>query len=666
MAEPTTEQLVLYIVLPVTSFFVVVLAICCCYRERKLCFRKDRGDTLLAPEQKNRFRIKLGKKHRSSFADGQLGIRNNGSGDRNGKTAVLSPVISQPSYTESAPVGQVTSRKSPLSSSPPSAQLARQSHLLLQDELSHQQTEICEVDGATSQTGSRSQTPVLSHQQFSSPSELNANAATIIPIHGSAQEVKTSSDPLHPVPGSRSFDSRALSLSSPRFHRTPLSLPDLKINERQGYQSIPSPRSLQPVAEEKPMFAFGAETPGSRRSSYDGRFQDSCRNSGDMGTQARESVSSTGSLNVAPGGQNLNRRRSSMQIPIDLRQIDPKLYKLQMINTPSVDSTEAEADTPMIHFDVSYNGDLEVLNVKLIQARNLATQDFSGTSDPYCTVALVPGFNPRRSKVHKKTSNPEFGESFVFSVSSDNLEDKVLQVKTYDFDQFSRDECTGVMELNLKEIDFVMTPNIDLWRKMKFPDDHEVSKTSETFGDLMLALSYLRSAEKLTVAVQKARNLKEPESRKGLPDPYVKVALYKGKQRIKKKKTDTIHSTCNPVFNQALTFSVPFDTLQAADTKLICHVVHDFKLGYNEDLGQVEIGPNCMDSEERRHWSEMMAQHINRPIARWHHLKQPSPPTQRLSTDENLPSSSGRRKSFAVPEALQLHGLADVSRRSFS
>uniref|UniRef100_H2Z4G3 C2 domain-containing protein n=1 Tax=Ciona savignyi TaxID=51511 RepID=H2Z4G3_CIOSA len=160
---------------------------------------------------------------------------------------------------------------------------------------------------------------------------------------------------------------------------------------------------------------------------------------------------------------------------------------------------------------------------------------------------------------------------------------------------------------------------------------------------------------------------REPESRKGLPDSYVKVALYKGKQRLKKKKTDTVHSTCNPVFNQALTFSVPHETLQSPDARLICHVVHDFKLGYNEYLGQLDLGPNSTDSEESNHWSEMMTQHINRPIARWHRLKQSTTPAQRLSTDENMSGSThGRRKSFAVPEALQLHGLAELGRKSFS
>ncbi|XP_039269649.2 uncharacterized protein LOC120344479 isoform X1 [Styela clava] len=331
--------------------------------------------------------------------------------------------------------------------------------------------------------------------------------------------------------------------------------------------------------------------------------------------------SSTLSVNkeTFPGRQ--GRRRSSMQMPIDLSQINPKLYE-HTDKLPSMDSEEPDVESPQIHFTLDYNKDLEVLIVKLIQARNLESQDFSGTCDPYCTVTLLPGFNARQSKVHRRTTDPEFEEKFSFSVKLENMRFKTLEIRTYDFDQFSRDECTGIMQMKLDVIDFELTPHYDLWKKFEV-QDLQTSELSETCGDLLLALSYLPSAEKLTVAIQKARNLNSPEGRKGPPDTYIKVSIFRGSQRLKKKKTDTVQATHNPVFNQALTFSVSPTLLQCPLVRITCQAVHDQKLSSNAELGFLEIGPSSKCEEELKHWRDVSGKHSNKPVARWHKLHAP-------------------------------------------
>lgn len=53
----------------------------------------------------------------------------------------------------------------------------------------------------------------------------------------------------------------------------------------------------------------------------------------------------------------------------------------------------------------------------VIQAEELPALDMGGTSDPYVKVYLLPDKKKKfETKVHRKTLNPEFNETFVFKV----------------------------------------------------------------------------------------------------------------------------------------------------------------------------------------------------------------------------------------------------------
>ena len=57
------------------------------------------------------------------------------------------------------------------------------------------------------------------------------------------------------------------------------------------------------------------------------------------------------------------------------------------------------------------------LTVGVIQAADLPGMDFSGTSDPYVKVYLMPDKKKKfETKVHRKTLNPVFNETFTFKV----------------------------------------------------------------------------------------------------------------------------------------------------------------------------------------------------------------------------------------------------------
>ena len=53
----------------------------------------------------------------------------------------------------------------------------------------------------------------------------------------------------------------------------------------------------------------------------------------------------------------------------------------------------------------------------VIQAADLPGMDMSGTSDPYVKVYLLPDKKKKyETKVHRKTLNPVFNETFIFKV----------------------------------------------------------------------------------------------------------------------------------------------------------------------------------------------------------------------------------------------------------
>lgn len=67
---------------------------------------------------------------------------------------------------------------------------------------------------------------------------------------------------------------------------------------------------------------------------------------------------------------------------------------------------------------LEYDFNSNSLNVTVLQAEELPALDMGGTSDPYVKVYLLPDKKKKfETKVHRKTLNPVFNESFVFKVS---------------------------------------------------------------------------------------------------------------------------------------------------------------------------------------------------------------------------------------------------------
>ena len=68
-----------------------------------------------------------------------------------------------------------------------------------------------------------------------------------------------------------------------------------------------------------------------------------------------------------------------------------------------------------IQFSVGFNFQESTLTVKIMKAQELPAKDFSGTSDPFVKIYLLPDKKHKlETKVKRKNLNPHWNETFLF------------------------------------------------------------------------------------------------------------------------------------------------------------------------------------------------------------------------------------------------------------
>ncbi|KAM4617590.1 synaptotagmin-9 isoform 2-T2 [Discoglossus pictus] len=255
-------------------------------------------------------------------------------------------------------------------------------------------------------------------------------------------------------------------------------------------------------------------------------------------------------LNLSNPDFNIQQFQKQEQLT-GIGRIKPELYKQRSVETDDGRRNNSKS-CGKLNFIIKYDCDLEKLIIKIHKAVNLPAKDFSGTSDPYVKIYLLPDRKTKhQTKVHRKTLNPVFDEVFLFPVPYNDLETRKLHFSVYDFDRFSRHDLIGqiIVDNFLDLADFPRESNI--WR-----DIEHVTNDNVDLGDLMFSLCYLPTAGRLTITIIKARNLKAMDIT-GASDPYVKVSIMCEGRRLKKRKTSTKRNTLNPVYNEAIVFDVP-------------------------------------------------------------------------------------------------------------
>ncbi|XP_041853754.1 synaptotagmin VIII isoform X2 [Melanotaenia boesemani] len=99
-----------------------------------------------------------------------------------------------------------------------------------------------------------------------------------------------------------------------------------------------------------------------------------------------------------------------------------------------------------ICFSLRYVPTASKLTVVILEAKNLKSMDFGGSSDPYVKVQLALDkrkWKKRTTSVKKKTLNPYFNESFTFDVSFEQIQRVNLVISVWDHDAMTRNDAIG-------------------------------------------------------------------------------------------------------------------------------------------------------------------------------------------------------------------------------
>ncbi|XP_047451422.1 synaptotagmin-7 isoform X3 [Mugil cephalus] len=264
-----------------------------------------------------------------------------------------------------------------------------------------------------------------------------------------------------------------------------------------------------------------------------------------------------------------------------------------------------------IQFSIGYSFQNTTLTVKVLRGQDLPAKDFSGTSDPFVKIYLLPDKKHKlETKVKRKNLNPHWNETFLFEgFPYEKVRERTLYLQVLDYDRFSRNDPIGEVSIPLNKVELGQIKTF--WKELK-----PCSDGSGRRGDLLLSLCYNPTANTITVNIIKARNLKAMDIG-GTSDPYVKVWLMHKDKRVEKKKTVTMKRCLNPVFNESFPFDVPAHVLR--ETTIIITVMDKDRLSRNDVIGKIYLswksGPG-----EVKHWKDMLARPRTN-VAQWHALK---------------------------------------------
>ncbi|GIY82914.1 synaptotagmin-C [Caerostris darwini] len=333
---------------------------------------------------------------------------------------------------------------------------------------------------------------------------------------------------------------------------------------------------------------------------------------------------------------------------IDMKS--PPDFSKRLVSVNSISSACSDTDSVTgIPLPLLFDAEVPTIEVPenppfdrdLKEAGELQTRSYGGRCNPYCIIGLydAKGFNKKKrrrsgpialhefnSTIVKKSQHPVYNESFFFPMENNNLKKCVLKIEIWDQDKLVNDTILGETNFLLKDVASFLSqdPSKELDLNLKLED----SKINN--GQILLGLCYLPTAERMTVAVLKANNLKKANEIHDGADFYVQAMAIYGGKIFEKRKTSRRPSSQFPVFNEMLMFDVPFTKLDHVvlllavystipQASLNSHEVQLRVASKDTCIGKVVIGASSR-KHSLNHWNAMRNS-PRRQVIQWHELR---------------------------------------------
>nr|XP_024217108.1 synaptotagmin-12-like isoform X2 [Halyomorpha halys] len=318
------------------------------------------------------------------------------------------------------------------------------------------------------------------------------------------------------------------------------------------------------------------------------------------------------------------------EVCVEMPEGGPMLKRAISCESVSSDSSVAAVDlvepnvTGYLCIGIEYDSECGDLVVSVIEAKDLICKDYvshNGLLDTFVTVYLLPTrTTDMQTRTYRSSRSPSYKEKFLFGLEVTDFCRSSLMFHVY---SVRREENVLLGEAQLLLADVPTKQPITTWltllhsnmgavrKSLFFRKKYTPSHRENSLGEILFSLSYLPTAERLTVVIVKARNLQfaGPSG-----DPYVKVYLLRNGKKVHKKKTQSKRNETCPIFNEAMIFSVPNNALQGLEVRV---TVADS----NGVIGHVIVGGNAA-GKALSHWTQMLAS-LRKPVAMWHPLLQP-------------------------------------------
>ncbi|XP_078049750.1 uncharacterized protein LOC144476542 isoform X2 [Augochlora pura] len=337
---------------------------------------------------------------------------------------------------------------------------------------------------------------------------------------------------------------------------------------------------------------------------------------------SQEAFSTNYSMNDYNGISPGNRRGSQgpePEPPPDETDLKRALSCESMCSDTSVVTTDLEETLTagLICIGVQYGRGPDNrfnLCVSILEARCLIMPDGEPAQDTYVRVFLLSDTiytdHELRTRLYKGSSSPSYQENFVIGSLDGSPIGSTLQFKVYSR-MGGDDILIGVAIFHLKPL---LKAPTTIW--LNLIGTHQ---PTPRLGELMFSLSYSPTAERLTLVVVKAKNLRGVSNVPG--DFFVKVYLLQHGKKIHKKRTSIKKGENNPIFNEWIIFQVPTHTLANIQLRLtVAEINEDQSISTKPySVGHIIVGPTST-GKSLDHWSQMMLK-VRHPISMWHPLR---------------------------------------------